>query len=75
MIDKWNKLVSITVEQSMHKTKMSSIAIVDSTSQTHTVLVSLHDFDLIDVGFQLELQLDVEERTQNRLTTLGDLSS
>ena len=25
--------------------------------------------------FQLELQLDVEERTQNRLTTLGDLSS
>ena len=54
---------------------MSSIAIVDSTSQTHTVLVSLNDFELIDVGFQLELQLDVEERTQNRLTTLGDLSS
>ena len=51
MIDKWNKLVSITVEQSMHKTKMSSIAIVDSTSQTHTVLVSLNDFDLIDVVF------------------------
>ena len=54
---------------------MSSIAIVDSTSHTHTVLVSLNDIELIDVGFQLELQLDVEERTQNRLTTLGDLSS
>ena len=30
---------------------MSPIAIVDSTSQTHTVLVSLNDFDLIDVDF------------------------
>ena len=40
---------------------MSSIAIVDSTIQTHTVLVSLNDFELIDVVFQLELQLDVEE--------------
>ena len=30
---------------------MSPIAIVDSTSQTHTVLVSLNNFDLIDVDF------------------------